>query len=76
MMDLCIFLVIGKGGEQITRLQAESGCKVQIAPGLLSFLIRLHVLKIFFELLKNESSVSNNVFVCVYFKLILINNLF
>lgn len=25
--------VIGKGGEQITRLQAETGCKVQIAPG-------------------------------------------
>lgn len=28
---LLIFLVIGRGGEQITRLQAESGCKVQMA---------------------------------------------
>lgn len=27
------FSVIGKGGEQITRLQAETGCKIQIAPG-------------------------------------------
>lgn len=26
--------VIGKGGEQITRLQAETGCKIQIAPGM------------------------------------------
>lgn len=25
-------LVIGRGGEQITRLQAESGCKIQMAP--------------------------------------------
>ena len=25
--------VIGKGGEQITRLQMKTGCKVQIAPG-------------------------------------------
>lgn len=24
--------VIGRGGEQITRLQAESGCKIQMAP--------------------------------------------
>lgn len=27
-----ISLVIGRGGEQITRLQAESGCKIQMAP--------------------------------------------
>lgn len=26
------FTVIGRGGEQITRLQAESGCKIQMAP--------------------------------------------
>ena len=26
-----MFSVIGRGGEQITRLQAESGCKVQMA---------------------------------------------
>ena len=25
--------VIGKGGEQISRIQLESGCKIQIAPG-------------------------------------------
>lgn len=24
--------VIGRGGEQITRLQAETGCKIQMAP--------------------------------------------
>lgn len=29
---LNIFTVIGRGGEQITRLQAESGCKIQMAP--------------------------------------------
>lgn len=28
----CGFAVIGRGGEQITRLQAESGCKIQMAP--------------------------------------------
>jgi hypothetical protein len=27
-----IFLVIGRGGEQISRIQAETGCKVQVAP--------------------------------------------
>lgn len=32
-------LIIGRGGEQITRLQAETGCKIQMAsdsgsPGL------------------------------------------
>lgn len=26
-------LVIGRGGEQISRIQQESGCKIQIAPG-------------------------------------------
>lgn len=25
--------VIGRGGEQISRIQAESGCKIQIASG-------------------------------------------
>ena len=25
--------VIGRGGEQISRMQQESGCKIQIAPG-------------------------------------------
>lgn len=25
-------LVIGRGGEQISRLQSESGCKIQMAP--------------------------------------------
>jgi far upstream element-binding protein len=30
--DKMVGLIIGKGGEQITRLQAETGCKVQIAP--------------------------------------------
>jgi hypothetical protein len=27
-----IFTVIGRGGEQISRLQNESGCKIQMAP--------------------------------------------
>ena len=26
--------VIGRGGEMITRLQAESGARIQVAPGL------------------------------------------
>ncbi|XP_041369415.1 far upstream element-binding protein 1-like isoform X2 [Gigantopelta aegis] len=30
--DKMVGLVIGKGGEQITRLQMKTGCKVQIAP--------------------------------------------
>ena len=30
---LFFLLVIGRGGEQISRLQQESGCKIQIAPG-------------------------------------------
>ncbi|CAF0758430.1 unnamed protein product [Didymodactylos carnosus] len=30
--DKLVGLVIGKGGEQITRIQFESGCKVQISP--------------------------------------------
>jgi len=29
---LCHVLVIGRGGEQISRLQAESGAKIQMAP--------------------------------------------
>lgn len=33
--------VIGRGGEQITRIQLESGCKIQIAAGeSLTFLRR------------------------------------
>lgn len=28
-----LLVVIGRGGEQISRLQQESGCKIQIAPG-------------------------------------------
>lgn len=31
-MHINIFTVIGRGGEQITRLQVESGCKIQMAP--------------------------------------------
>ena len=27
-----LFPVIGKGGEQIASIQAESGCKIQFAP--------------------------------------------
>lgn len=30
--------VIGRGGEQITRIQLESGCKIQIAAGESLFL--------------------------------------
>lgn len=30
---LPFILVIGRGGEQITRIQLESGCKIQIASG-------------------------------------------
>ena len=29
--DRMVGMIIGKGGEQITRLQAESGCKIQMA---------------------------------------------
>lgn len=33
MMSVCFSSkVIGRGGEQISRLQAESGCKIQMAP--------------------------------------------
>lgn len=32
---ISICSVIGRGGEQINRLQAESGAKIQIAPGIL-----------------------------------------
>ena len=28
--DKMVGLIIGRGGEQITRLQAESGCKIQV----------------------------------------------
>uniref|UniRef100_A0A5F8GS92 Far upstream element binding protein 1 n=1 Tax=Monodelphis domestica TaxID=13616 RepID=A0A5F8GS92_MONDO len=30
--DFLFLLVIGRGGEQISRIQQESGCKIQIAP--------------------------------------------
>nr|XP_024214387.1 far upstream element-binding protein 2 isoform X3 [Halyomorpha halys] len=30
--DKMVGLIIGRGGEQITRLQSESGCKIQMAP--------------------------------------------
>ena len=29
--DKMVGLIIGRGGEQITRLQAETGCKIQMA---------------------------------------------
>ena len=29
--DKMVGLIIGRGGEQITRLQAESGCKIQMS---------------------------------------------
>lgn len=29
-----VLIVIGRGGEQISRLQQESGCKIQIASGM------------------------------------------
>lgn len=32
LSDSNIFAVIGRGGEQITRLQSETGCKIQMAP--------------------------------------------
>merc|ERR1719422_1604419 len=31
--DNMVGLIIGRGGEQITRLQAESGCKIQMSQG-------------------------------------------
>ena len=30
--DRMVGMIIGRGGEQITKLQAESGCKIQMAP--------------------------------------------
>ncbi len=30
---MCVCAVIGRGGEQINKIQQDSGCKVQIAPG-------------------------------------------
>lgn len=37
LVHLCIspfpHLVIGRGGEQINKIQQDSGCKVQISPG-------------------------------------------
>ncbi|KAL2745191.1 far upstream element-binding protein 3 isoform X1 [Vespula maculifrons] len=30
--DKMVGLIIGRGGEQITRLQSETGCKIQMAP--------------------------------------------
>ena len=38
-MSLVFFVeVIGRGGEQLHRLQADTQCKVQIAPGKLKAL--------------------------------------
>lgn len=39
------YLVIGRGGEQISRIQQESGCKIQIAPGKSGFLAIKYFLK-------------------------------
>lgn len=36
---IIFFLVIGRGGEQISRIQQESGCKIQIAPGNVIFML-------------------------------------
>lgn len=36
---IIFFLVIGRGGEQISRIQQESGCKIQIAPGNVIFIL-------------------------------------
>lgn len=33
LMLVELISVIGRGGEQISRIQIESGCKIQIAPG-------------------------------------------
>ena len=33
LMDLNC-LVIGRGGEMITKLQADAGAKIQVAPGM------------------------------------------
>lgn len=45
--DLVQFVsVIGRGGEQISRIQAESGCKIQIASGKASFFIDLSLVEI------------------------------
>lgn len=33
---LSVETVIGRGGEQINKIQQESGCKVQIAPGTIT----------------------------------------
>lgn len=38
--------VIGRGGEQISRIQAESGCKIQIASGKAPLFIDLSLVEI------------------------------
>lgn len=38
--------VIGRGGEQISRIQAESGCKIQIASGKGFFFMDLSLVEI------------------------------
>ena len=55
--DKMVGLIIGRGGEQITRLQAESGCKIQMAQdsqGNLDYktliLMRAHCLGMNYEL--------------------------
>ena len=30
-----VLVVIGRGGEMITKLQADAGAKIQVAPGML-----------------------------------------
>lgn len=39
LLFLSLSAVIGRGGEQINKIQQESGCKVQIAPGTVFFYI-------------------------------------
>ena len=55
--DKLVGLIIGRGGEQITRLQAESGCKIQMAQdsqGNLDYktLILMKVAKMFSDEIK------------------------
>lgn len=34
LFSFLLHLVIGRGGEQINKIQQDSGCKVQISPGM------------------------------------------
>uniref|UniRef100_A0A8B9EXY1 Far upstream element binding protein 3 n=2 Tax=Anser TaxID=8842 RepID=A0A8B9EXY1_ANSCY len=40
--DKMVGFIIGRGGEQISRIQAESGCKIQIAPGKSLFVCQVN----------------------------------